>query len=234
AAAALGRLGETDQEVINALTALLNDRFQSVRWNAAYALGNLGNPNQQTIKALIGLLKDRDSSVKYVAAEALGKFGNTDQQIIDGLINALKHEDYILFKENAAWAIMKLLFLRGNSLKDLKYQLAKERKLSLFPSISKNNVISFILENINEKNWQEVFDAPNAVKFVVKEFLDENSPDRIYYVFPFFNIEKLRLPIAMELVKELANPMTDERTKLVIFQLLMRVELVDEQGQPLK
>jgi hypothetical protein len=44
----------------------------------------------------------------------------------------------------------------------------------------------------------------------------------------------LKLPIALELVQELANPMIDERTKLVIFQLLMRVELVDEQGQPLR
>jgi hypothetical protein len=58
--------------------------------------------------------------------------------------------------------------------------------------------------------------------------------DSIYYALSFFNIRRLTLPIALELVQELANPMTGERTKLVIFQLLMRVELVDEQGQPLR
>ena len=54
---------------------------------------------------------------------------------------------------------------------------------------------------------------------------------KYWHALPAFNICRLKLPIALELVQELANPMTDERTKLVIFQLLMRVELVDDQGQ---
>jgi hypothetical protein len=58
--------------------------------------------------------------------------------------------------------------------------------------------------------------------------------DSIYHALPFFNIRRLKLPIALELVQELANPLTDERTKLAVFQLLLRVELVDEQGQPLR
>jgi len=62
----------------------------------------------------------------------------------------------------------------------------------------------------------------------------EDATDSIYYALPFFNIRRLKLPIALELVQELANPMTDERTKLVIVQLLMRVELVDEKNQPLR
>ena len=62
----------------------------------------------------------------------------------------------------------------------------------------------------------------------------EEAADSIYYALPFFNIRRLKIPIALELVQELANPMTGERTKLVIFQLLMRVELVDEQVQPLR
>jgi len=78
------------------------------------------------------------------------------------------------------------------------------------------------------------FDTPNAVRTIIKAFIREEAADSIYYALPFFNIRRLKLPIALELVQELVNPMTDERTKLAIFQLLMRVELVDEQGQPLR
>jgi hypothetical protein len=81
---------------------------------------------------------------------------------------------------------------------------------------------------------QSIFDTPNAVRAIIKAFMREEAADSIYYALPFFNIRRLKLPIALELVQELANPMTGERTKLVIFQLLMRVELVDEQGQPLR
>jgi hypothetical protein len=77
-------------------------------------------------------------------------------------------------------------------------------------------------------------DTPNAVRTFIKAFMRENAADSIYYALPFFNIRRLKLPLALELVQELANPLTDERTKLVIFQLLMRVELLDEQGQPLR
>jgi hypothetical protein len=68
---------------------------------------------------------------------------------------------------------------------------------------------------------------------IIQEILNEESPDSIYFSIPFFNIKKLRLPIAMELVKDLANPDLDERTKRVMFQILMKVELLDEEGNPL-
>ncbi len=60
--------------------------------------------------------------------------------------------------------------------------------------------------------------------------MDEDYSDSIYYSLLFFNIKKLKLTIAVSLLKELVNPDKDERTKLVIFQLLMKVQLIDEKG----
>jgi len=48
----------------------------------------------------------------------------------------------------------------------------------------------------------------------------EDAADSIYYALPFFNIRRLQFPIALELVQELANPMTDERTILAALQVV--------------
>ena len=65
---------------------------------------------------------------------------------------------------------------------------------------------------------------------IVAELTDEDSPDSSHYTLPFFNIKKLRLPIAMELVRGLDDPDISEFTKRVAFDLLMRVELVTKES----
>ncbi len=95
----------------------------------------------------------------------------------------------------------------------------------------REKITSYLPEATPLSEWQPIFDTPNAVRTIIKAFMREHAADSIYYALPFFNIRRLKLPIALELVQELANPMTGERTKLVIFQLL---ELVDAQDQPLR
>ena len=67
----MGEKAATD-EVIKALTKLLNDKELSVRFNAAEALGRIGEKasTYEVIKALTKLLKDKESEVRHSATVA--------------------------------------------------------------------------------------------------------------------------------------------------------------------
>jgi HEAT repeat protein len=58
AAEALGRIGSATEEIVSALTGLLDDTQPSVRGSAARALGRIGAEGKPAIRALIQLLHD--------------------------------------------------------------------------------------------------------------------------------------------------------------------------------
>ncbi|MEM6404502.1 MAG: sister chromatid cohesion protein PDS5, partial [Cyanobacteria bacterium P01_D01_bin.116] len=99
AAAALSGIGDkaANDEVIKALTKLLNDKDASVRSSAAAALSEIGEKaaNDEVIKALTKLLNDKDDSVRRDAAGALGKMGEkaANDEVIKALTKLLNDKD---------------------------------------------------------------------------------------------------------------------------------------------
>jgi HEAT repeat protein len=71
---ALGRLGATDQETIQALREALKDEDALVRGRAAEALGRLG-ATDEAIQALREALKDEDAWVRGVRRRRWGAWG---------------------------------------------------------------------------------------------------------------------------------------------------------------
>jgi HEAT repeat protein len=72
ATSALGNLGNTSEEVVKALLALLQDEDSKVRFRAASALSNLGNASEEVVRELLAGLQNEDSELHYRAASALG------------------------------------------------------------------------------------------------------------------------------------------------------------------
>jgi len=75
AAESLGKLGNSNPEVVFALIKSLGDKDTYVRREAAESLGKLGNSNPEVVFALIKSLGDKDTDVRIKAAESLGKLG---------------------------------------------------------------------------------------------------------------------------------------------------------------
>ncbi|MCP4353846.1 MAG: HEAT repeat domain-containing protein [Desulfobacterales bacterium] len=258
AASALGNSEPHDDNITFALTNALRDNAFSVRASAASALGNVDWHDEKVIPALINALKDDSSIVRVLTASALVNLGHYDEKLIFPLINALKDDSWHI-KSTSAATISRIFFLDNYSiiktrdyitdrkrlhnllfyiynffsdklhffwLKD-KFYAAKNR----YFYIPKDKIVRHILEHAAaSKNLQQIYDTPNAIRIITESFMDEDDPDSIYYSLLFFNIKKIKMPIAVSLLKELVNPDKDERTKLAIFQLLMKVELVDEKG----
>ncbi|ARV58312.1 signal transduction protein [Nostocales cyanobacterium HT-58-2] len=98
AASALGNLGNTSVEVVNALLLRLTDKDENleVRAYAAFALGNLGNASAEVVNALLLRLTDKHSEVHLNAAFALGNLGNASAEVVNALLLQLadKNEDF--------------------------------------------------------------------------------------------------------------------------------------------
>jgi HEAT repeat protein len=71
------------------IRALKDDRFISIRYQAAVALGNRGD--SRAIDALVAAMNDPISHVREKAAEALGKIG--DIRAIEPLLAAFRDRD---------------------------------------------------------------------------------------------------------------------------------------------
>jgi HEAT repeat protein len=215
AAEALGKSGVSDERVISALLDALKDSDDYVRISAAEALIKLGVSDKRVISALIYALKDRDEDVRSSAASALGKSGKSDQKVISALIDALKdsHEN---IRIPSAAALIRVLFINKKHLEEF------------IPDSTKT--IQNIIEYASAYDLQEIFDTRNAVLMIIRSFMDEDSPVSICYSLLFYSIEKLQLPVALNLLKELIDPDIDDRIKRVVFQLLMRVELVEQRS----
>lgn len=229
---------QADERVITTLLTILKNGDYDVE-DAAWALGNLGQTDERVITALLTILKDKKDEVRQAAASALRNLRQTDERVVVALSIALQDKS-IEDKDAVATALVKTLLSHNYIIDDLK-KIAPELTKRKFLTRQNRSfyfegekATSYILEVITLEDWTSIFDTPNAVRIIIKAFMREDEADSIYYALPFFNIRRLKLPIALELVQELANPLTDERTKLVIFQLFMRVELVDEKGQPLR
>jgi HEAT repeat protein/energy-coupling factor transporter ATP-binding protein EcfA2 len=93
AAFALRELGNTSEELTNALLEMLRDKDSKVGYRAVLTLGRLGNISREVIDALLEMLKDKDSKVSYRSALTLGQLGNTSREVIDALLEMLKDKD---------------------------------------------------------------------------------------------------------------------------------------------
>ncbi len=100
--------------------------------------------------------------------------------------------------------------------------------------LPKETIVKYIVEHAAAEDLQEIYNTPNAVRIIFESFLNGNNRDSIYYSILFYSIKKIRLSIAVELLKALVNPDTEERVKLAIFQILMEVELLDDNGEAIK
>ena len=149
------------------------------------------------------------------------RLGVKDQRVVDAFLRALGDANGDV-RQFTAVALLKLLFLHQQVLGQLANQYPKET------GSRSAGIVQHLLETATAGDLQPVFDTPHAVPMIIQGLLDEASPDSIYYSLLFFRIGKLRPAIARELLPALSDPDQDERTKQVIFRLLMRVELIAE------
>ncbi|MFC1713769.1 HEAT repeat domain-containing protein [Candidatus Poribacteria bacterium] len=92
AASALGRMGKSDDRVIDRLLPMLGDEASSVRGSAADALGRIGKSDDRVIDRLLPMLGDEASSVRWSAVYALSRIGKSDDRVIDRLLPMLGDE----------------------------------------------------------------------------------------------------------------------------------------------
>jgi HEAT repeat protein len=245
---ALGQLGVKDQRVVDALVQLVFQEYQRVvdvllgttldnyyseyskaRQSAVEALGQLGVKDQWVVEALLHTMGDQDKWVRQKAAAALGQLGFTEPRVEDALLHTLGDQDTWV-RRAAAVALLRLSFLLQQALGDLEMRVTSKLlpRLSIRPSAPPGSgIVRYLIETAASGDLQPVFDTPHAVRMIIQAFLDESSGDSIYYSLLFFSITQLRLALAGELLPLLSDPDTDERTKQVIFQLLLRVELLE-------
>lgn len=89
-ALALGILGKTGDDPLQALVRLLNDGKPEVRRRAAAALGWLGAAHEQeVIDGLVKNVKHNSEMVRGISASALGELGVGDHAVIKSLIGTL-------------------------------------------------------------------------------------------------------------------------------------------------
>jgi HEAT repeat protein len=235
AAVALGRLGIKTVQVVEVLLRGLADNDRVVRQGAVIALGHLVIKDERVMYTLLRDLADNDCIVRHTAAVTLVKLGIKDERVVDVLLRDLNQEGYLdygrhrdrNYKRNAmsAAALLRILFLEPQAFNEL--EISMKRKITQ----QIDGVVSYLVKfaaSASIGDLQTVFDTPHAVPMIIQGSLDESSTDRIYYVLLFFAIRKLRLTIAHYLLPVLSDPDKDERTKQLIFRLLLRVELIED------
>lgn len=229
AAIALGQMGKTNDRVVEALLRALGDKREFVLV-AGTAFGQLEETNDQVVDTIFQTLRDKDSNVRRAAAAALGQLEKTDNRVVEALLWALGDKsEYV--RASAAAALLRIFFYSQQALSYLSTRVPKERwpqRLQIH-SVSDpegETIVRYIIETAASNDPQPVFETSHAILTIIQVLLDDNSIDSIYYSLLFFSIRKLRLSIALELLPLLSHPDTDERTKQVIFQLLLRVELI--------
>ena len=91
------RLVGYKSRAVEPLVALLKDKNDWVRWEAAKALSQIGNP--ASIQALLEALTDKSFEVRWLAAEGLIKIGRKSiVPLLEALIN---HSDSYWLQEGA-------------------------------------------------------------------------------------------------------------------------------------
>lgn len=90
AAHALGNIRSQPDKVVPALTAVLTNKSEIVRANAAISLGDFGPEAKSAVPALTKLLSDPELNVKLDAATALGAIGPDAASAVPELASAMQ------------------------------------------------------------------------------------------------------------------------------------------------
>ena len=234
--AAVESLGNTEQPNNKVFKLLINtiekDGDFEVIVVAIKALERLGrDDNKKVLKTLIIALKDQIYDVRAAAASAIGRLSRWDEKAIKTLSELLTYYHFEVIR-SAALALIKIFFVQNKDLDELNNFLPKRILKNLFGTkkyLSKQQIVECLLESIDPNDWQEIFDLPDAVFKIIKSYVDVKSPNRIYYLFLYLNIKKLKLPVALQLMEKLTSPNLNEQVKLAIFQLIMQADLVSDE-----
>jgi HEAT repeat protein len=92
--AALGFLGPTAIDAMEALVSMLEDPSPDVRSRAAWALGELGPSAVDAAPALAGAVEDGYMGFNVDAIESIGKIGSCPSKILSPLIHAMGQTGY--------------------------------------------------------------------------------------------------------------------------------------------
>ena len=148
---ALGHLGNTQSEVIDALLIATSDSAYQVRQAAIEAFGRLGDTQPRIMDALfIALLDDVD--IRAAAIEACGLIGKGQQRVIDTLLVALIDIDNFKIRRAAAYGLAKI----GQGYP----QVADALLLALADAdIDVREAAGYALSQMELKNKKEVIDT---------------------------------------------------------------------------
>jgi HEAT repeat protein len=91
AAEALGKFKPVTGDAVTALTALLKDEDECVRFGACESLGSTGDA--RALDAILKVAKEGDSEMRRHAANALAEFKPVADKAVDALIALLKDKD---------------------------------------------------------------------------------------------------------------------------------------------
>ena len=107
AACALGRVGNGDKKIIDALILALEDESIYVRLQAADSLVRLGKVDKKVIDVFLTALRFNNTSLRVQAVDSLGRLGKVDKKIIDVLLQFLKDGD-LFVRSTAADSLEKV------------------------------------------------------------------------------------------------------------------------------
>jgi HEAT repeat protein len=108
AAWVLGDLGKKSAPACGALSSMLDEPDQELRWAAANALGEIGPPSVVAVPGLLKLLGDKDGNLRATAADTLSQIGPDAKGPAQGpLTQALKDPD-LGARQSAARALLEL------------------------------------------------------------------------------------------------------------------------------
>ena len=95
----LGDLGIDAKDAVPALSKLLTDKEEDVRWHTVRALGSIGTAAAGAAPAVAERLADKSASVRAYAAFALGRMGDASKPFLPSLVKGIKDPERIVRRE---------------------------------------------------------------------------------------------------------------------------------------
>ena len=103
----LGRIGKSDETIVNAILKLVEDENKEVRMAASFALSQVGQNSEIVINTLIAKTNDEDNDVRWINIFGLCQLKEKNETVISVLLIAL-HEKENIARIFAAQALGEL------------------------------------------------------------------------------------------------------------------------------
>lgn len=197
----LGRIFNSDQEVVNRLLMQLKNRNSEIRRAAVEILGSIPSVNKEIINKLIKQLQNETPTVRLAIVKTLGNISNLGEDVINKLIDEWRN-------------------------KDSDVRRAVIEALGKLPNLSER-AINKLIDSLQEEKYSDSYIAmvemlgkiPNPSKHLINKFVDElehvNCKVRYAAIQALGKIPNLRENVINKLVAGIQDRDSDVRRTVV-------------------